>query len=321
MISWRSSVNRPLCLFRTKNDFVLTGRKPTTKGDDFSFDDSEYADDTAVLFESRNEVETFCPLLIDHFKRFGMEVHVGDTRIADKPSKTEILFVAGPNSAYTFPDTYDNANLDRVRLDGSCFLPIVDQFCYLGTILSRSCSDEADVANRIRKASNAFGSLRKCLLANPKISLSIKSSVYVGLVLPILLYGSESWCLTENLFHMLRLFHHRCVRSMCGVTMKDVFEKHLSTADLLIKLKMLSIDSYVSKRQLRWLGHVARMGYDRLPRKLLSSWVPSKRPKGAPQFTYGRGIYKCLKKCNIEKCGWFNFALNRLEWNGLIANV
>ena len=103
--------------------------------------------------------------------------------------------------------------------------------------------------------------------------------------------------------------------------MKDVFENHLSSDDLLNKLNMSPIDSYVSKRQLRWLGHVARMGYDRLPRKLLSSWVPSKRPKGAPQFTYGRGIYKCLKKCKIEICDWYNSALDRLVWNGLIANV
>ena len=214
MISWRSSVDCPLCLFRTRNDFVLTGRKPITKGDDFSLDDSEYADDTAVLFESRNDVETFCPLLLVHLKRFGMEVHVGDTRNLDKPSKTEVLFVAAPSSTYTSPDTYDNANLNHVRLDENCFLQIVDHFCYLGTILSRNCSDQADVTNRIRKASNAFGSLRKCLFANPKVSLSIKSYVYIGLVLPILLYGSESWCLTENLFHMLRLFHRRCIRSM-----------------------------------------------------------------------------------------------------------
>ena len=103
--------------------------------------------------------------------------------------------------------------------------------------------------------------------------------------------------------------------------MKDVFENRLSTCDLLNKMELLPIDSYVSKRQLRWLGHVARMSYDRLPRKLLSSWVPSKRPTGAPEFTYGRGVFKTLKKCKIDKCDWFNLALDRTKWSGLIANV
>ena len=34
-----------------------------------------------------------------------------------------------------------------------------------------------------------------------------------------------------------------------------------------------SIETYVSRRQVRWLGHVARMSFDRMPRKMLSSWV------------------------------------------------
>ena len=321
MITWRSAHKRPLCMFRSRNDFNLTGRKPNAKGDDFSFDDSEYADDTAVLFGSRAEVETFCPLLIQHFLRFGMEVHVGDIRNPDKPSKTEILFVAAPKSLYTNPSTLDDVNLNPVTIDEHSFLPIVDHFCYLGSILSRDCKDDADVSNRIRKAGNAFGALRKCIFANSRISLSTKRFVYEGLVLPILLYGSESWCLTEKLFNLLRLFHRRCIRSMCGVTMKDVFEKHLSNDDLLMKMCLLPIDGYVSKRQLRWLGHVARMSYDRLPRKMLSSWVPSKRPKGAPEFTYGRGIFKCFKKCGIDRNGWNDIALDRLKWNALIANV
>ena len=244
-----------------------------------------------------------------------MEVHVGDIRNPDKPSKTEILFVGAPRTLYTTPETFDNVNLEPIRIDDNCFLPIVDQFCYLGTILSRNCSDEADVNNRIRKASNAFGTLRKSILSNSHISLSVKSSVYEGLILPILLYGSESWCLTEKLFNLLRVFHRRCVRSMCGVTMKHVFELRITNDELLNKLNLLSIDSYVYKRQLRWLGHVTRMNYDRLPRKMLSSWVYSKRPKGAPEFTYGRGIFKCLKKCEIEKSNWFCYALDRMKWN------
>jgi len=30
--------------------------------------------------------------------------------------------------------------------------------------------------------------------------------------------------------------------------------------------------------------------------KLLSSWVSEHRPKGSPEFTYGWGVYKALKK-------------------------
>ena len=87
LISWRKNFDRPLCIFRTKEDFKLTGRRRNAKGDNFSFDDSKNADDTAVLFTSRDDLETFCPLLIQYFRRFGMEVHVGDKRNPNKLSK------------------------------------------------------------------------------------------------------------------------------------------------------------------------------------------------------------------------------------------
>ena len=42
----------------------------------FEVSDSEYADDTAVLFPSRAELEKWAPVLIQTFADFGMEVHV-----------------------------------------------------------------------------------------------------------------------------------------------------------------------------------------------------------------------------------------------------
>ena len=34
MITWRKHYEKPLCIFRTKKDFILTGPRPTTKGID-----------------------------------------------------------------------------------------------------------------------------------------------------------------------------------------------------------------------------------------------------------------------------------------------
>ena len=76
MITWRK-LYRPSYIFRTKKDFILTGRRSTTKRIDFSLSDSEYADDTAVLFDSGESLENFSQLSINHFENFGMEVHVG----------------------------------------------------------------------------------------------------------------------------------------------------------------------------------------------------------------------------------------------------
>ena len=112
----------------------------------------------------------------------------------------------------------------------------------------------------------------------------------------ILLYGSEHWCLTESMYRKLRVFHARCVRTICRVNLQHVRLHRISTAELLVRTGLNSIDVYITRRQLRWLGHVSRMPSDRLPRKMLTCWVNERHPLGAPEFTYGRGIYKNLKK-------------------------
>ena len=45
---------------------------------------------------------------------------------------------------------------------------------------------------------------------------------------------------------------------------------------------------------------MARMSFERLQRKMLSSWVVTKRPRGSPKFTYGRGLMKLLKKLMLQ---------------------
>ena len=58
-------------------------------------------------------------------------------------------------------------------------------------------------------------------------------------------------------------------------------------------------------RRITWLVHVSRMDYSkRLPRKMLSSWIPSKRPNGAPAMTYGRSICRALDQFNIDREIW-----------------
>ena len=106
--------------------------------------------------------------------------------------------------------------------------------------------------------------------------------------------------LTEVLYRRLRVFHAQCVRAMARATRKDMWRRHISTKKLCGELGLQSIDYYISKRQLGWLGHVSRMDFCRTPRRMLSSWVNHKRPKGCPNMTYGRGVTKALRKFGID---------------------
>ena len=46
---------------------------------------------------------------------------------------------------------------------------------------------------------------------------------------------------------------------MCRVTRKHTWKHHISTEDLTRRLGLDTADFYVARRQLGWLGHVARM--------------------------------------------------------------
>ena len=319
MTTWRSSNKRPLCIFRTKMDDKLTGRRFTARGEEFAVPDSEYADDTAVLFPTRHDLEDGVPKIMSHFAKWGMEVHSGSRATSPvKESKTEILFVAKPSSLYADPQTFDGADLSDISLCDGCFIPIVDCFCYLGSWIARDGKDDLDVEKRIEKAGAAFGALRKGVFSCQRVSPHAKKLVYTVLVLTVLLYGSELWCLTEKLLNKLRSFHARCIRAMCRVTLLHTRAHRISTATLMKRLGLASIDDLITTKILRWAGHVMRMKKHRLPRKLISSWVRNPRPRGCPQFTYGRGLYKALHRKNISKETWSALAFERDIWRKMI---
>ena len=76
---------------------------------------------------------------------------------------------------------------------------IVDDFKYLG---SYEGSTEHDVKVRIGFAWTAFAKV-KSILRSPKVKLNFKISLFKAECISILLYGHESWILTEALINKL----------------------------------------------------------------------------------------------------------------------
>ena len=83
-------------------------------------------------------------------------------------------------------------DLSDIELGNNRYIPIVDEFCYLGSMVERECTDEADVDAHIEKAGNAFGSLRKPLFSSTRVTFKDKQMVYVCLILAVLLHDAES---------------------------------------------------------------------------------------------------------------------------------
>jgi len=139
--------------------------------------------------------------------------------------------------------------LAEISIGRNEFFPVVDKFCYLGTIITRNCKDNKDVCCRIKKASNAFGALRLSLFSNPSITYEAKGAAYRSLILPVLLYGVESWNSTEKLCNHLRVFHHGCVRSMHRVNRRHVFLHRISNSELFANVNIHPINVITSQNR------------------------------------------------------------------------
>ena len=147
----------------------------------------------------------------------------------------------------------------------------------MGSIISTNCTDNNDVEARIGKAGSTFGALSSSIFSSPYVHRKVKAMVNTSLILPIPRYGTECWCLTEQRLWKLRNFHCQCVRKMCNMTRLHTKILHIKTTHLLESLLLDPIVLFIRKRHLRWEGHVFRVPWNRLPRKMLTSWVRSLR--------------------------------------------
>lgn len=274
-----------------------------------------FADDCALLFETREDMVEGSTYLFKHLERFGLHMHVGRGATA---SKTEAVYFPPPRAPHAAGDQSDFPLLDG-------FISFTDKFTYLGSILHNSLTSDADVDARISKARAAFGALQG-FLSKKYLKEKCKGTVFRALVVSILLYGSESWCLREDQLQRLNTFYNSCVRRLCRVSMHQVIKFRISTKQLLDRLEICSIEDYYTSRTLRWAGHVVRMKGHRIPRRLLTGWVRHPRPVGAPQMTMGRTINKALTKFGITnvfttdkkgKQGWRAIAQERGAWRTL----
>ena len=83
------------------------------------------------------------------------------------------------------------------------------------------------------------------------------------------------------------------------------------------------IEVYVYRTQLRWVGHVSRMPWHRLPRNMVSlcrCGVASRdRPESGPAYRWGDGVERALGVVKFGARDWHKMAEDMQEWRELVA--
>ena len=110
---------------------------------------------------------------------------------------------------------------------------------------------------RIALAGVTFHRLWEKVFKRREISLAIKLRLLNAAVMPILLYGSETWRLTTAMENQLNACENRWLRRIFRIEYMERIS--LSIVKVRARTGQEIAENTVRKRRMKWCGHIARM--------------------------------------------------------------
>ncbi|KAJ4440062.1 hypothetical protein ANN_08193 [Periplaneta americana] len=194
-------------------------------------------------------------------------------------------------------------------------LTLVDYF--LWDQLKERNDTREEIKRRINMG-NACYSVEK-LLSSSLLSKNLKVRIYKTVILPVLLYGCETWTLTLREEHRLRVFENKVLRKIFGAKRDEVTGewRKLQNTELHALYCSPDIIRNIKSRRLRWAGHVARMGESRNAYRVLVGRPEGKRPLERPRRRW-EDIKMYLREVGYDDRDWINLAQDRDRWRAYV---
>jgi len=150
-----------------------------------------------------------------------------------------------------------------VRIDNSTFKR-VEEFKYLGTTLKNQNSIPEEIKSRLRSGNACYLSMQN-LMSSRLLSKNLKIKAYRTIILPVVLYGCETWSLTLREERKPKVFEKIMLRRIIGPRRDDVTGewRKLHNEELNDLYSSPNIVRVIKYRRMSWAGHVARMGEER----------------------------------------------------------
>jgi hypothetical protein len=139
------------------------------------------------------------------------------------------------------------------------------------------------------------------LLSYRLLSKNTKIRVYRTVVLPVVLYGCETWSLTLREEQRLKVFENRVLRRIFGPKRDEATGewRRLQNEELNGLHSSPNIIRVIKSRIMRWAGHVAYMGAQRVAYRILVGRPERRQPLGRPWHRWEDNI-----KLDLQEVGW-----------------
>jgi len=139
------------------------------------------------------------------------------------------------------------------------------------------------------------------------LSKNLKSRIYKTIILPVVLYGCETWSLTLREEHRLTVFENRVLRRIFGPKRDKVTGewRKLHNEELNDLYTLPSSVRVIKSRRMRWKWHVAQLGKSRGINRVLVGKPKGMRPLGKPRHRGEDNIKIDLREVGVwTESGW-----------------
>ena len=86
-------------------------------------------------------------------------------------------------------------------------------------------------------------------------------------------------------------------------------------------MSLTNIVRVVKSRRMRWAGHVARMGENRVVQRVLVGKPEGKRPLGRPRRRWKDNIEMDFQEVGGGRGDWMELAQDRDRWRALVGTM
>jgi hypothetical protein len=147
--------------------------------------------------------------------------------------------------------------------------------------------------------------------------------IYMTIILPVVLYGCETWSLTVREEQKLMVFENRALKRIFGPKRAGVTGgwRKLHNEELHNFYSSPSIIRIIKSRRMRLVGHVAWMGEKRNVYRLLVGKPEGKRPLGRQRRRWMDNIKMELLEIGLNVVNLIGLAQDRYRWRALVNSV